>query len=99
MSTPEQALPESAAPDSEAEVIRSFLRVSGAYLFSCAYRDSLRAAYARHAAEDPITEHVQRFHELLVREAVCLVRTQWEEDAALIAARIADREIAARAGA
>ena len=45
ISTPETAL---SAPDqigSETEIIRSFLRVSGAYLFSCAYRDSLRAAY------------------------------------------------------
>jgi hypothetical protein len=84
-------------PD-ETEIISNFLRVSGAYLFSCAYRDSLRAAYARRAAEDAIAEHERRFRELLVREAVCLVRTQWEEDAALIAARIADREIPARAG-
>jgi hypothetical protein len=60
----------------ETEIISNFLRVSGAYLFSCAYRESLRAAYARHAAEDAIAEHERRFRELLVCEAVCLVRTQ-----------------------
>ena len=38
-------------PD-ETEIISNFLRVSGAYLFSRAYRESLRAAYARRAAED-----------------------------------------------
>ena len=72
MSTPEQALPQPGT-QSESEIIRSFLRVSGAYLFSCAYRDSLRAAYARHAAEDPVSEHELRYRELLVGEAVRFV--------------------------
>jgi hypothetical protein len=46
-----------AADSTESEIICKFLRVSGAYLFSCAYRDSLRAAYMRHAASDPVAVH------------------------------------------
>jgi hypothetical protein len=57
MGTPESG------PQSESQSIRSFLRVSRAYLFSCAYRDSLRAAYARHAAGDPIAEHELRYRQ------------------------------------
>jgi hypothetical protein len=47
MRTLETPPPETAALESERESIRNFLRVSSAYLFSCAYRDSWRAAYAR----------------------------------------------------
>ena len=71
----------------------SFLRVSAAYLFSCAYRDSLRAAFARHAAGNPVMAHGLHYRELLVSEAVSLMRTDWE-DAAVLAARVPDHEIA-----
>jgi hypothetical protein len=64
-----------------------FLRVSGAYLFSCAYRDSLRAAYARRAAEDPLLEQEMRYRELVALEAVKLVRAEWREQACLLATR------------
>ena len=72
---------------SEMEIIRSFLRVSGAYLFSCAYRDNLRAAYVRRAAEDPLLEQEMRYRELVALEAVKLVRAQWCEEATFLAAR------------
>ena len=73
-------------PD-ETEIISNFLRVSGAYLFSCAYRDSLRAAYARRAAEDPLLAQEMRYRELVALEAVKLVGAQWHEQASLLAAR------------
>jgi len=73
-------------PD-ETEIISNFLRVSGAYLFSCAYRDSLRAAYARRAAEDPLFAQQMRYRELVALEAVKLVGAQWQEQASLLAAR------------
>jgi hypothetical protein len=49
MSTPETAPPEDADAEQQSEIARGFLQLSAAYLFSGAYRDSLRAAFARHA--------------------------------------------------
>ena len=92
MTTPQTALPVADPTGPESEILGNFLRISGAYLFSCVYRDSLRAAYARHAAGDPVTEHEWRYRELLIREAVSLVRNEWEEGATGLAARIPDRE-------
>jgi hypothetical protein len=65
MGTPETLPTETTGTESESESIRSFLRVSSAYLFSCAYRDRWRAAYARYAAGNPIMEHELRYRELL----------------------------------
>jgi hypothetical protein len=67
--------------------IQEFLRVSGAYLFSCVYRDSLRAAYARRAAQDPLLEQEMRYRELVALEAVELVRVQLHEQASLLETR------------
>lgn len=67
--------------------IQDFLRVSGAYLFSCAYRDSLRAAYARRAAENPLLEQEMRYRELVALEAVNLVRAEWYEQASILERR------------
>jgi len=85
MSTPETAAAEVSITQTDSEIIGSFLRVSGAYLFSCAYRDSLRAAYARHAAGDALAEHEFRYREQLACEAIDLVRTEWLEASALAA--------------
>ena len=81
MSTPETAAPEVSTSQTESEIIGTFLRVSGAYLFSCAYRDCLRAAYARHAACDVLAEHEFRYLELLTCEAIELVRAEWRRRA------------------
>lgn len=51
-------MPETAIPVEETELsTEGFLRVSGAYLLSRAYRYRLRAAYARHSAKDRVAEH------------------------------------------
>jgi hypothetical protein len=79
---------ETVMPGDELELaIESFLRVSGAYLLSCAYRESLRAAYARRAAEDPLVEQEMRYRELVALEAVKLVRAEWHEQASVLATR------------
>ena len=65
MTTQQMAVPAADPTGPESEIISNFLRVSGAYLFSCVYRDSLRAAYVRHAASDPVAEHESRYRELL----------------------------------
>jgi hypothetical protein len=94
MSTPETALRDGEAPvaalhDSQADVVSNFLYVSAAYLFSCAYRESLRAAFARHAARNPVSEHSLRYRTLIAHEASALMHAQLEEEWAASSGRLA----------
>ena len=75
---------------SQTEIVSAFLRVSAAYLFSCAYRASLRAAFARHAARSPVAEHALRYRLLLADEASDLMHTQIEDEMAALSATSAE---------
>jgi len=70
----------------QSEIARKFLQVSAAYIFGCAYCASLRAAYVKSSARNPVSEYALRYRELIAREASVLMRTRFEEEATAFAA-------------
>jgi len=62
------------------EEVSRFLQASAAYLFGAAYCANLRAAFARRAARDPISDHALLYRELIAREASTLMQARLEEE-------------------
>jgi hypothetical protein len=70
------------------DAVSRFLQVSAAYLFGAAYCANLRAAFARNAARDPVSEHALRYRELIACEAAGLMQAQLEEERQRYAASV-----------
>jgi hypothetical protein len=83
MSTDKMLLREAGSED---DIARKFLQVSAAYMLGCAYCASLRAAFARSPARDPVSEHALRYCELILHEVSALMRIRLEEATATFAA-------------
>jgi hypothetical protein len=62
------------------ETVSRFLQVSAAYMFGAAYCANLRAAFARSAPRDPVSEQALRYRELITREVSGLMRERLEEE-------------------